>query len=305
MISISVIIPTYNRLSDLKETLPQIIDQLDENSELIVFDQSDTYGRVVIENELVPLLNHEKSIRYYSCTTPSVPYAWNTAAKLAQYDIVLFLDDDINLTGNILEAHRNYYRENPTIVGVAGGYYASSFDKTWIPSSKNGSASTLAGVNTSFIREVFVKSGCASDFIASFAGFDWELAEFVSQNYGEIAVGENALVFHRAPLDGGCQNQGERSNQWYRHCYHNHALWFMFRRFPYNLLHFPKHLYILLKYCTPPKNRLFTRQFFSEAILKGFKDGIRTYKRGKKLRNASSLPTSHFKLVFKQGKTNL
>lgn len=302
MIRTSVIIPTYNRIEDLKLTLPQVIEQLNDESELIIFDQSNEYTRLDIQQQLIPIFQKQKNISYYHCDVPSVPYAWNTAASIAKGDTLLFLDDDIDLPNNIIEQHNRYYENDSDIVGVAGGYYASSMENLWIPSQNQGLAITLAGVNTSLKKEVFRKGGCASDFVASFAGFDWELAEYVNQYIGKLVVGEKALVYHRAPINGGCGNQGYRGDNWYKNCYHNHILWVMFRSYPKKLTKIPRHLYTLLRYCVPEKKRLFSKDFFINAIVNGIKEGLSTYKNASKKRRATTLETQNYRLIYQQKK---
>ena len=126
--------------------------------------------------------------KYYHCQLPSVPLAWNSCRDLAKREVILFLDDDIDIDSNIINSHRSYYDDNPDIAGVAGGYYAGSRESVWIPSTKNGSARTFAGVNVSFRSKVFAESGSASSFIKPFAGVDWEMAEHVTQTFGKLAV---------------------------------------------------------------------------------------------------------------------
>lgn len=286
---VSIIIPTYNRLDELVITLPQIVKCMDENSELIIFDQSDKYAPIEHVDELTNLLDGV-NVKYYHCSVPSVTLAWNTAAKLAKGTLILFLDDDINIDINIVEAHRKYYENNTNVFGVAGGYYASRYDRVWVPSSRKGVATTLAGVNTSFRKEAFLHSGgCATSFIKPFAGFDWELAEHVNQGRGKISVGDDALVFHRAPASGGCENQKERGVEWYYGCYHNHMLWMLHRRFPQCLTQLPRHFYSLIRYCLPKRQLFFSYHFFRDSIFKGIVDAFKIYRSQGRIRVTDSL----------------
>lgn len=286
---VTVIIPTYNRLKDILQTLPEITKFLDSSSELIIFDQSNSYNPEDNIDKLKDLLLNVNS-RYFHCDTPSLPLAWNTAASLAKGNIILFLDDDINIDSNIIEIHRNHYIKDPEIVGVAGSYYAASYERQWIPSSRNGSASTLAGVNASFRKDIFLKAGAASSFIPSFAPVDWEIAEHINDHFGRIAVGSDAFVFHRAPADGGCENQSERGVNWYYGCYHNHVLWMLHRQFPFNLLRLPRHFYALIKYCVPKKKLLLQSDFWKHGVKNAIKNAFKKYHQDKKQRRKDALP---------------
>lgn len=290
---ISVIIPTYNRLEDLTKTLPQIANILDDQSELIIYDQSDSYKPETLDGKLKDLLGNQ-NYTYIHSKIPSVALAWNTAATLAKGEVLLFLDDDIDLIGNIIEDHRKYYRARTNIVGVAGSYYAGSVDRPWIPSSKNGIATTCAGVNISIRTDTFLKAGAASDYIKPFAGFDWEFAEFVTMNYGKLAVGDDLLVMHRAPASGGCENQAKRGIGWYYGCYFNHFLWIFSRKGFFKFRRLPRHIYWLIKYCTPSKDILMTTKFFHRSVLNAFLDAKKKHKSNNGLRITDKSQSSEY-----------
>ena len=239
---------------------------MDDQSELIIYDQSNSYRPESLVGKLKDLLGNQ-NYTYIHSEIPSVTLAWNTAATFAKGEVLLFLDDDIDLIGNIIEDHRKYYRARNDIVGVAGSYYAGSVNRPWIPSSKNGIATTCAGVNISIRTEAFLKTGAASDYIKPFAPFDWEFAEFVSKNYGKLAVGTDLFVMHRAPATGGCGNQAKRGIDWYYGCYFNHFLWILSRKGLFKFSRLPRHIYWLFRYCIPPRDILMTTDFFRRSVL--------------------------------------
>jgi len=297
---VSIIIPTYNRAKDLLVTLPQVVKYMDENSELIIMDQSDNAEHIENMEPLKEILEGV-NVKYYHCKMPSVTLAWNTAAKLATGDILLFLDDDIDIDFDILAAHRAKYQLDPSIIGVAGSYYASSYDKEWVPSSSNGAATTLAGVNVSFLRETFIKAGVVSNFMKPFAPFDWEMAEFLNFNFGKLAVGDDIKVFHRAPASGGCENQSERGMTWYFGNYRNHFLWMFHRRYPYKLTRLPRHFYWLLKYSVPKKTVRRTKHFWRNSLFAGFIDARKAYSSSNGKRATSIFPEDTVHLVYQSG----
>lgn len=297
MRTVTIVIPTYNRFRDLLLTLPQVVAIMDEDCELIVFDQSDAYNPEDHRDQLDGILGRVNA-RYVHCRIPSLPLAWNTAAELAAGEIVLFLDDDIDIDGDLVQIHRNHYDQQPDIVGVAGAYYAGSKDLPWIPSKRNGSAVTLAGVNCSFRRKVFLKAGSVSSFIKPFAPIDWELAEHISDHFGRLAVGANARVFHRAPAEGGCENQATRGVGWYYGSYRNHTLWALHRSHPQKLSRFPRHAYVFLKYCLPGKQLLMTKAYWTEAVFRALRDAYRTYRQdGKKRRHDTIADSDAYRVV--------
>lgn len=296
MNSVSVIIPTFNRYEELIATLPQIATYIDEQSELIIFDQSTEYDPRQKISEIKTALG-SVNFKFFHCKVPSVPLAWNTAASHAEKEILLFLDDDINVDFNVLDAHKKKYIEKPNIVGVAGGYYASSRDRIWVPSSRKGNATALAGVNVSIRADVFKKSGAASSFKKPFAGFDWELAEHISFKHGKLAVGDDILVFHRAPANGGCGNQSVRDQNWYYGAYHNHFLWMLSRKLPLFITRLPRHFYWISRYCVPKRATFMSKGFFKNAVVRGFIDAIKTYQSDQFTRSSRKARDDEYSLV--------
>lgn len=296
----SVVIPTYNRLEDLIQTLPQIASILDDQSELIIYDQSDAYTPETLDCKLKDLLGNQ-NYTYIHSKTPSVTLAWNTAATLAKGEVLLFLDDDIDLISNIIDDHRKYYSARSDIVGVAGSYYAGSVDRPWVPSSKNGIATTCAGVNISIRTDTFLKAGAASDYIKPFAPFDWEFAEFVTTNYGKLAVGDDLLVMHRAPATGGCENQATRGIDWYYGCYFNHFLWIFSRKGLLKYSRIPRHFYWLIRYCLPEERLLRSRQFFTKSIWNAM---LNAYRKSKKNDGSRASVTSSSYIIFSKNTIN-
>lgn len=275
-VSVSIIIPTFNRLKELVLTLPQIIELLDDDRELIVFDQSNTDQDEALEKSVLGMMQGP-NCRFIRASVPSVPLAWNTAARLAKGEVLIFLDDDIDVDHDVIAAHLNHYKKDPKISGVAGGYYASNRQSPWVSSKdKKGYAKAMAGVNFSLRKKDFLEIGAASSFVKPFAGIDWELGEQLSIKVGPLAVGSDCMVLHRAPADGGCGNQGFRGEDWYEGAYHNHLLWMFGRSFPEIILRLPRHIYWMYRYYTPTADRFFTKKFFKTAILAGIRGARRT-----------------------------
>ncbi len=273
----SIVIPTFNRLNELLLTLPQVVDLVYAQGEIIVIDQSDD-GQPEQHKVQLAEICAQCNIRYYMAPSfASVSIAINTGAQLANAPIVLIMDDDLDFTDtDIITKHLEYYRE-PDIIAVAGCYYAGHIDYPWIPSAKHGIATSLASAHMSARKTTFEQYGAASWLKPPFSTIDWEMAE-VFNRHGKVALGEDCFVFHRAPVDGGCGNQGTRGVNWYRGTYHNHTLWMLSRPLKDKLLKLPKHIYTLLRYCIPSKDLMWTRKFWKEAVINGIKDGLNTFK---------------------------
>ena len=106
---ISVVIPTYNRAKDFKQTIESFRATIPKINEVIIIDQSvDDLTKKLIKKI------GEKHIKYYHSNTPSLTKARNNGiSKVAKSSkIVLFIDDDVNIGEdyfeNIIKTFNNY-----------------------------------------------------------------------------------------------------------------------------------------------------------------------------------------------------
>ena len=109
--TVSVIIPTYNRKSFLRETLSSLGGQSypSDRFEVIVVDDGSTDGTEEIEAETFPF-----TLRYFWQTNQGDAAARNVGAQQSGADILVFLDDDILVESDYLiylvceyEIHQN------------------------------------------------------------------------------------------------------------------------------------------------------------------------------------------------------
>lgn len=99
MIEISVIIPTYERINSLCDTLESVLACKNVPVEIIIVDQSKdmevskkAINRVTEE--------YEGHLHYEHMETPSSTAARNRGIELANCDILVFMDDDIHVEEN-------------------------------------------------------------------------------------------------------------------------------------------------------------------------------------------------------------
>jgi len=122
MLEVSIIIPTYNRPSDLKECVRSILGQTTKPRELIIVD--DGYL------EELPFKNECETcgIRYiyHKKDTPGLTRSRNIGVKLAKSDIIFFLDDDTVLFPDYVEQiMRVYQADSEELIGGVGGAIAN------------------------------------------------------------------------------------------------------------------------------------------------------------------------------------
>lgn len=124
MHTISILISTKNRFHDLKECIESALAQSIKPDEVILVDASDTNK----SREMVERLLRDTGISFTYHRQDVIAgkirktMAWNRAVKMAQGDIIVFLDDDVVLEKDYLSQLLKAYRENtlPGVVGVTG-----------------------------------------------------------------------------------------------------------------------------------------------------------------------------------------
>jgi GT2 family glycosyltransferase len=114
---ISCIIPTLNRGTVLVDTVEQLLAQKPQVPEIILVDQTPP-----VDPETEALLSawrDQGAIKWIRQLEPNASKARNTGALAAKGEILLFLDDDIQIAPDFVEAHATNYRD-PAVVAVAG-----------------------------------------------------------------------------------------------------------------------------------------------------------------------------------------
>lgn len=114
---ISVVIPTYNRASELKETLNSLSKFSKSLNEVVIVDQSKTTET----RNLVKSMKNKK-IKYIFSKTPSITIARNLGVKKSSKSskIVCFIDDDVTLGENYFLEILKIFNEHPNAKGAAG-----------------------------------------------------------------------------------------------------------------------------------------------------------------------------------------
>jgi glycosyltransferase involved in cell wall biosynthesis len=114
---ISVIIPTYGREEPLRNTLEDLLKQDYPAFEILVVDQTPTHKPET--QAYLEQLARDGKIHWFRLNWASLPGARNYGVRRASGDIILFIDDDIQMPVECLNAHaRNY--QHPEIGAVAG-----------------------------------------------------------------------------------------------------------------------------------------------------------------------------------------
>jgi GT2 family glycosyltransferase len=118
LVEVSVAIPTYRREGVLLETLNQLLALKHRACEILVVDQTPEHEFSTIS--ALEKLEEDGSIIWHRLQIPSIPKAMNHALLTARHEVVLFLDDDVELTSELVREHAKEH-DGPNVTCVAGG----------------------------------------------------------------------------------------------------------------------------------------------------------------------------------------
>jgi GT2 family glycosyltransferase len=225
--SISVIVPTKNRTSDLMVAVGSILPQLSISDEIIVIDQSETSCEIAIR-ELGIERSRLDNLFYVYCpnSVHSLVEAKQEGFRASTKDIVAFLEDDVEICPRYLDRIRLAFSSSSDLVGGCGAEVRPHVSR-WYPflfnlshlgmfadkrvgiSCQNGesckmvSSVFLSGGISFFRREVIDKVGfdVSNDF---FALEDIDFSLRVARLYGASAIGifpNICLIHHRSPIN--------------------------------------------------------------------------------------------------------
>ena len=121
---ITVAVPTYRREAVLVDAIHALLEQSHQNLELLVVDQSDKH---LPETEKALAAITDSRFRYVRAAPPSLPAARNFCLGHALAPIVLFLDDDIVPSKDLVKYHLRAFDEHPDVSAVGGRVMQDGF----------------------------------------------------------------------------------------------------------------------------------------------------------------------------------
>jgi len=117
-VNISVIIPTYNRYTFLKQALESVYAQTYPPKEVIVVDDGSDDATQTIQKDFPHIL-------YIYQENSGVSAARNRGVSMAKYEWIAFLDSDDSWQENKLQEHVDFHKNNSKIL-------MSYTDEIWI-----------------------------------------------------------------------------------------------------------------------------------------------------------------------------
>jgi glycosyltransferase involved in cell wall biosynthesis len=122
---ISIIIPTYNRPIELRDTLNSILNQTFSPKEILIIDDStNNFTENLIKNLSNNFLKINIILKYIKNTrAKSLTLARNLGIDKSTGNIILFLDDDVILDNNYIFEIIKVYENYDDVLGVQGLIY--------------------------------------------------------------------------------------------------------------------------------------------------------------------------------------
>jgi GT2 family glycosyltransferase len=214
-VTLSVVIPTYQRERVLVETIDSLLKLHPGPAEILVVDQTPEHERDT--QRVLAELESDGKIRWIRLANPSITHAMNVALEQARNDVVLFLDDDIVPCSNLIAAHALAHTEPESNI-VAGqvlqpGEQPVSDEQNGngfrFCSSRRQYISDLMGGNFSITRDVALKlGGFDENFVQVAYRFEAEFASRALAAGERILFEPDASIRHLKASTGGTRSYG-------------------------------------------------------------------------------------------------
>lgn len=117
----SIIIPTHNRVDSLLRTLNSVceLNFPKKDYEIIIVENVCTDGTKYKVEQWIKE-NRLENMKLLSERSAGVHHARNSGAIAAKSEILIFIDDDVVVTSNLLNAYLSSFNKNPKMVAAGG-----------------------------------------------------------------------------------------------------------------------------------------------------------------------------------------
>lgn len=226
--TLSLVIPTYCREQVLIKTLSLLLKQTKNFQwfrELIVIDQTPKHEPET--DQKLTTWHQAGEIKWIRLSKPHLTRAMNDGLFMATGDIVLFTDDDIIPSPQLLEAHLKAHQENPGLTAVVGqvlqpgetpeqlsyqpkGGTLSRYRDFPFRSIQGCFVENVIACNLSLNRKIALSVGGFDEaFLPPVAArFETEFAKRVIKSGGKIWFEPGASIQHLQAQSGGTRSKG-------------------------------------------------------------------------------------------------
>lgn len=239
---ISIVIPTYKREESLSRLLANLAKNIDKKTEILIIEQEVNHGSLY--KSLAKKLG--LTLRYHFLKHRSTAQAMNIGVAHAKGEYVLFLDDDVTVTKNIITRHRRNFSD-PRVAATVGRIVTDGQivepNRTdtgrvnWLGSFRDGFSSTIRqevdtviGCNTMWRTDIYRKlGGIDEQFTGNALRLESDLSLRAKRTGCTIIFEPTAqVVHHRAETGGARKTEGRMA--WYRDFFSNETYFFLKHR---------------------------------------------------------------------------
>ncbi len=215
--TVTVAIPTYNRGVVLVETVKQLLSLNSQAREILVVDQTAIHEEDV--HRQLETLHNCGDIIWHRLSTPSIPRAMNKALSAALGDVVLFLDDDVVVTSDLIAEHARAHETSAAniVMGMirqpwhkADADGADSKHDSGLPARVPGYIDYAIACNMSVSRKrALEQGGFDENFVGAAYRFEDEFARRVNGSRNRVYYHPKASVDHLKLDQGGTRTRGD------------------------------------------------------------------------------------------------
>ena len=226
-LSLSIVIPTYNREQVLIDTINFLLPQVHSVNfdNLIIIDQTVEHEPAV-ESKLLSLHN-QGLIKWVRLSEANLTKAMNEGLYMTKSDIVLFTDDDIIPADGLLKAHIQAFEKQNDLTAVVGQVLQPKEIPEKLPyQPKGGDIYRFLDFPFRSTQDCFVENIMAGNlsvnrnkaitlggFDESFqppvaSRFETDFAKRVIANNGKIWFEPSASINHLQAQSGGTRSKG-------------------------------------------------------------------------------------------------
>lgn len=210
--SISVVIPTFQRHQTLLATIDLVLALQPPPREVVIVDQSPQHP-VDVARRLTSL-DEGGRVRWLRLAAPSIPGAMNEGLRTANSEVVLFLDDDVIPAPDLTARHAQAHREAGVVV-VAGQVLQPgeqpeplSGQRFAFRSSVRQRVDEVVGCNFSVRREAALAcGGFDENFVQVAYRFEADFCRRI-RPHGDVLFEPAASVRHLQVPAGGTRSFG-------------------------------------------------------------------------------------------------
>jgi GT2 family glycosyltransferase len=224
VIPVTVAIPTYQRGAALVDSISRLLALTPPPAEILAIDQTSKHPPE-IESTLHRLVS-ERRLKWLRLPEPCIPAAMNRALLDARHELILFLDDDVIPTDELIAAHAWNY-ENPEVWCVVGQILEADesptvfedrapaeglnadLDFPFYSAVRQRIRNVMAG-NLSVLRNHAMEvGGFDENFVGAGYRFETDFARRILAAGGEVWFEPAATVQHLKLATGGLRSYGD------------------------------------------------------------------------------------------------